>query len=211
MFTGIVEEKVPILSIDVRATGARLELDLGSLAEGVQIGDSIAIDGCCLTVVVLDGSRASFDAVPETLSKTTLGERRVDDRVNVERSMRLGDRLGGHLVTGHVDGVGQIVGLERTGDQVDLTVEIPEAQRRYVVEKGSITLDGISLTVAGLTETGLRVAVIPHTLEVTTLGDRAVGQAINVETDVLGKWVGRLLAAGRIEGTISLADLAGEG
>lgn len=211
MFTGIVEGQGALKSLDPDRGGVRIGIDLGELAEGVQIGDSIALDGCCLTVVRLQDTVSTFEAVPETLRRTTLGDRRPGARINLERSMRLGDRLGGHLVTGHVDGVGELLAREAQGNEVDLHVAVPEDLRKLLIHKGSVALDGISLTIAALTDQGFRVAVIPHTLEVTTLGARVPGDRLNLETDVLGKWVARLLGKGRPEGTIRLEDLAREG
>lgn len=201
MFTGIVEGVALIQAIDLRPAGARLRLRLGPLADGVKIGDSIAVDGCCLTVVELTDELATFDAVPETLDRTVLGERRPGGRCNIERALRLGDRLDGHLVTGHVDGRGTIRRIAALGSQVDVEIEVPFPLRPYFIDKGSVTLDGVSLTVASVTSAGFRVAVIPHTLRVTTLGEKRVGDGVNLEVDVLGKWVARLLAAGLADPT----------
>jgi len=211
VFTGIVEGKGRIVNLERTDQGASLELDLGPAGEGVQIGDSIALDGCCLTVTRLSAGRATFQAVPETLSLSTLGGRRAGDELNLERSLRLGDRLGGHLVSGHVDGVGIIRDRSSRGLETDLEVEAPPPLLRYLIHKGSVAVDGISLTIARLTATGFVVAVIPHTLEVTTLGRKVLGDLVNLETDVLGKWVGRLLEQGRVEGTLGLEELARAG
>lgn len=211
MFTGIIEGMAPLVGLEVTAQGGRLTLDLGEGAESVQIGDSVALDGCCLTVTTLEGSRARFDAVPETLSRTTLGERRVGDRLNYERALRLGDRLGGHLVSGHIDCVGKLRTANSQGLQVDLEFEVPAPLRRLLIPKGSIAVDGISLTVARVTPTGFSVAVIPHTWKATTLASKKPSDRANLEMDLLGKWVERLLTQGRIDGGISLEDLARAG
>lgn len=211
MFTGIVEGMGRLVRLSSGPLGARLELDLGPVAEGVKLGDSISVEGCCLTVAAFAGSTCSFDAVPETVSRTTLGEKRHGDLLNLERSVALGGRLGGHLVTGHIDGRGTVASVERKGSEWDFTVEVPPALRRFFIEKGSVALNGISLTVAALTDTGFRVAVIPHTMRVTSMGRLKQGDSVNVELDVLGKWVARLLEKGRIEGGVSLETLAREG
>jgi len=199
MFTGIVEELGTVRA--VRAVealsprgGARLELAATSVLDDAKIGSSIAVNGCCLTVVALGEGSFAADAVTETLARTTLGALGVGDRVNLERPVRLADRLGGHVVQGHVDGVGSV--RERR-PQPDGSVEVEIAAEpgvlRYVVHKGSITVDGVSLTVAALDPDSFTVAVIPHTLSVTTLGIREVGQPVNLEVDVLAKYVERLL------------------
>ncbi len=211
MFTGIVEGMGRLVRLSSGPLGARLELDLGPVAEGVKLGDSIAIEGCCLTVVERAGTTCAFDAVPETLSRTTLGEKRQGDMLNLERSVALGGRLGGHLVTGHIDGRGTVAAVEKKGNEWDFMIEVPPPLRRTFIEKGSVALNGISLTVAALTGAGFRVAVIPHTMRVTTMGRLKPGDAVNIEVDVLGKWVARLLEQGRIEGGVSLETLAREG
>jgi len=199
MFTGIVEELGTVRAVSaVEALsprgGARLELAATSVLDDAEIGSSIAVNGCCLTVVALGEGSFAADAVTETLACTTLGTLGVGDRVNLERPVRLADRLGGHVVQGHVDGVGSV--RERR-PQRDGSVEVEIAAEpgvlRYVVHKGSITVDGVSLTVAALDPDSFTVAVIPHTLSVTTLGIREVGQPVNLEVDVLAKYVERLL------------------
>lgn len=211
MFTGIIEGRGRVERAEVAETGARFTIDLGPLADGVQVGESIGVDGCCLTVVSLDGSLARFDAVPETLSRTTLANFVAGREVNLERAIRLGDRLGGHIVSGHVDTVGHVLARTRRGDEERFEIEAREAYRPFLVEKGSVTVDGISLTVAALTERGFEVAIVPHTLAVTTLGARDVGAPVNLEFDVLAKWVDRLLRFGRLEAGTPLADLVRPG
>jgi len=193
MFTGIVEE---LGEVRVAPTGspARLVVAADATLPDATIGASIAVNGVCLTVVARDDATVTFDVAPETLDRSTLGRLRVGDPVNLERPMRLTDRLGGHLVQGHVDGVGTVTARAPDGDgTVRLTVEAPPPLLRHVVEKGSVTLDGVSLTVTDVTDDQLAVALIPHTLDVTTLGRRPVGAELNVETDLIAKYIERLL------------------
>jgi riboflavin synthase len=179
VFTGIVREVGRVVEFD----GSRLVVDAATEAGG---GDSVAVDGVCLTV--LDGSRLAFDVVPETLSRTTLGGLRPGDRVNIEPALRTGEPLGGHYVQGHVDGIGHV---RSTGDPV--WIDAAPELLRYCVEKGSITVDGVSLTVAAVDDAGFAVALIPHTLAETTLGELETGDPVNLETDVLAKYVEKLL------------------
>ena len=199
MFTGIVELKGEIRDIVRLGESARLAVDIGELVAGTKIGDSIAIDGVCLTVTELQGSLATFDAVKETLDRTALGNRQSRDLVNVERSLRLTDRLGGHLVTGHIDGVGRISRKVQTPGQCEIWVEVDGALADMMIPKGSIAIDGISLTIVQLVSSSFSVAVIPHSLEVTTLGLKSVGDPVNIETDLIGKWIRKLLQSAREE------------
>jgi riboflavin synthase len=173
-----------------------LVLAAPEVSGAVAIGDSVAIDGCCLTVTAIDGERLRFDAVPETLQRTCLGDRVAGDSVNLEPALRMGDRIGGHWVQGHVDGVGTVRSLSPDANAVDMWVDAPESVLRYVIEKGSITVNGVSLTVTGFDATGFGVSMIPHTLEVTTLGALEVGSRVNLEADLFGKYVERLTARG---------------
>jgi len=184
MFTGIVEE----LGTVARREGQRLRIEADVVTSDAGIGDSIAVHGTCLTVVTLGDGWWEADVVDETWSRTSLGGLDPGDPVNLERPVRLSDRLGGHLVQGHVDGVGTVV-----TPAPDLRITVPDGLLRYVVEKGSITIDGVSLTVAAVHDDGLSVAIIPHTAEVTTLGLRQPGDAVNLEVDVTAKHVERLL------------------
>lgn len=199
VFTGIVEELGTLVSSssppedrsDGSSGGARLVLGAALVLEGTAVGDSISVNGCCLTVVDLGPGWWAADVVAETLRRTNLGRLRQGDPVNLERSLSLGSRLGGHLVQGHVDAVGTI-----TRPAPDLAVAAPDQVRRYLVGKGSITVDGVSLTVVSVTDDGFTVAVIPHTMGVTTLGRKAAGDQVNLETDVIAKYAERLLAGG---------------
>jgi riboflavin synthase len=193
MFTGIVEGARQVVAREGSPAGVALRIALADLAAGVPLGASIAIDGCCLTVTANDGGIAAFDVAPETLARTTLGDLAPGDLVHVERSLRLGDRVDGHLVTGHVDGVAILEAVETRGIERDLFVTLPPRFRRLVVEKGSLALAGVSLTVAEITATGVRVMIIPHTAEVTTLSRQVVGSRLNFEVDPIGKWVERWL------------------
>jgi len=188
MFTGIVEE----LGTVVSRQGPKLRLGATTVLEDIELGASIAVNGTCLTVVGWGDDWWEADVVEESYSRTCLGALQAGDRVNLERPVRLADRLGGHLVQGHVDAVGTIV-----DGAPDLRVSLPEDLLRYVVEKGSITIDGISLTVAGVHHDGFSVAVIPHTAEVTTLGTKGPGDPVNLELDVLAKYVESLLEGHR--------------
>lgn len=185
MYTGIVEEVGRV----AHREGARVRIDSEVVASDADIGDSLAVNGTCLTVVALGDGWWEADISDETLLRTSLGDLAAGDPVNLERPVRLSDRLGGHLVQGHVDGVGRVV-----APAPDLRVTVPDGLLRYVVEKGSITIDGVSLTVAAVHDDGLSVAIIPHTSEVTTLGRRGPGDAVNLEVDITAKHVERLLA-----------------
>ena len=195
MFTGIVRELGRVVSTDGGPDGVRLVLEAPQAAAAAGIGDSVAVNGCCVTVVARDGPRLAFDAVPETLGRTTLGALRPGAAVNVETALRAGDALGGHFVQGHVDGVGRVQSVEAEGEGLRVFVEAPPEILRYCVEKGSITVEGVSLTVAELAADAFAVALIPHTLAGTTLSDLAPGRALNLEVDVLAKYVERLLGA----------------
>lgn len=188
MFTGIVEELGSVVSLD----GPRLRLLARTVLGDVSMGASIAVNGCCLTVVAWGEDWWEADVSDETFARTSLGSLSPGDPVNLERPVRLDDRLGGHLVQGHVDAVGEVV-----RPVPDLQVRMPQRLLRYVVEKGSITVDGVSLTVVDVLDDGFTVAVIPHTAEVTTLGVRSPGQRVNLEVDVMAKYAERLLVGYR--------------
>ena len=193
MFTGIVETVGTVTSIEVAGDLTRLTVEAASIVEGVAIGASIAVNGGCLTVVVLDDACVSLEAVRETMERTSLRDLKVGCRVNLERAMRAGDRLDGHIVQGHVDGVGTVRQLVQSGQDVRLQVDCAGEFADSLVEKGSIAVDGVSLTVTEVAKAGFDVALIPHTLEVTTLRDRQPGDRVNLEADVLGKYVKQYL------------------
>jgi riboflavin synthase len=192
MFTGIVEELGRVRSIVANSGGARITIAATTVLDDATIGASIAVNGCCLTVVELEADSWAADAVVETLDRTNLGALAVGDLVNLERPVRLADRLGGHLVQGHVDGTGTVGARTPQPDGSELfRFTAPADVVRYVVHKGSITVDGISLTVAAVHDDGFTVAVIPHTLAVTTLGARAEGARVNLEVDLVAKYVAK--------------------
>jgi riboflavin synthase len=198
MFTGIIEELGRVCAVVPNAGGARIEIDAVTVLDAATIGASIAVNGCCLTVVELGDGHWAADAVVETLARTNLGALTAGDPVNLERPVRLADRLGGHLVQGHVDGTGALRTREPQSDGSELLgFSAPPEVLRYVVHKGSITVDGISLTVAAVHDDGFQIAVIPHTLAVTTLGARTAGALVNLEVDLIAKYVERLLVSDR--------------
>lgn len=193
MFTGIVEELGRVAAVEERPAGRRFWIAARTVLEGTRVGDSIAHAGCCLTVVAVEDGRYAVEAVPETLRLTTLGDWREGDGVNLERSLRLEQRLGGHLVQGHVDGTGTISAVTPEGDGRRVTIAIPAPLRRYVAVKGSLAVDGTSLTVAALTDDGCEIAYIPHTLAVTSAGEYRPGRRVNLEVDLLARYLARLL------------------
>jgi riboflavin synthase len=195
MFTGLVREVGTVVSF----ADGRLRVESGIAAA---IGDSVAVEGVCLTVVDGDRKTLAFDAVPETLARTTLGRLRPGVPVNLEPALRAGEALGGHYVQGHVDGVGRIRSVEPEGDGSRVWVDAPATVLHYCVEKGSIAVDGVSLTVAGLDDEGFAVALVPHTLAVTTLGTSVPGDEVNLETDVLAKYVEKLVGLRSDDGDV---------
>ena len=194
MFSGIIEVVGAVRSLRKDAKGARISIEAPGVLDGVKHGDSIALNGVCVTVVDFDDRKFEADLSVETLRRTNLGELAVGGRCNLERAMALGERLGGHLVSGHVDGVGRIRDRKNEGDSIWLTFEAPVEVMRYVVYKGSIAVDGISLTVAACDGETFSVAIIPHTSEQTTLTEKKDGAAVNLEADLIGKYVEKLLA-----------------
>jgi riboflavin synthase len=193
MFTGIIEEMGAIAAIEKALAGTRLTI-LASIVMGdLKIGDSVSVNGVCLTAVSRGDRDFSVEVSPETLSVTTLGGMGVGTPVNLERAMKLNERIGGHLVAGHVDGVGAIRSRHQEGNTIVLTIGAPPEILRYCVTKGSITVDGISLTINDVTDRGFGVAIIPHTAKVTTLGLKQVNDSVNLESDLIGKYVERLL------------------
>ena len=192
MFTGIVRESGRVAATSPANGALRLEIEAPETARRVAVGDSVAVNGCCLTAVAVADGRLSFDAVPETLDRTTLGRLAPGAKVNVEPAVSAGEPLGGHYVQGHVDGIGRVRSVEREGDGLRVWIEAPEHVLRYCVEKGSIAVEGVSLTVAALAADAFAVALVPHTLAATTLGDVGPGSELNLEADVLAKYVERL-------------------
>lgn len=193
MFTGLIEELGTVRSLS-RGTVGKLVVASEKIAGEVAIGDSVAINGACLTATSISGGDISFDAVPETLSRTSLGELRPGDKVNLETSLRAGQPIGGHFVQGHVDGVGTIESSRSLGESQVIRIAAPAEVLKYVVEKGSIAIDGVSLTVASCDRSGFTIAVIPHTLAATTLHSKRAGDKVNLEADILGKYVEKLLS-----------------
>jgi riboflavin synthase len=193
MFTGLVETMGRVADVTEQPPGRRLTIAAGPVAEGAAVGDSIAINGCCLTVIAIDNDRLAFQAGDETLSRTNLGQLEVDAPVNLERSLAVGDRLGGHYVTGHVDALGKLIDRRDDPPWAHLRFSVPPRLAVQVASKGSIAVDGVSLTVVDADRDSFTVALIPHTLDVTTLGRRNVGDSVNLESDVLAKYVHRAL------------------
>lgn len=194
MFTGLVEGQATVRGVIPEGAAVRLVLEMPpEFAGEAHLGDSVALNGCCLTVVAIDGSNFDFQAGTETLSKTNLGTLRPGSLVNVERAVAVGARLGGHFVQGHVDGTGHVERIEQDGEWTTMWFQVPRPLTQQMVHKGSITVDGISLTLVNVEAERFSVALIPHTLAVTTLGQRAVGDTVNIETDILGKYVQKLI------------------
>jgi riboflavin synthase len=194
MFTGIIETLGTVTEIDVGDDSSRLTVQ-GAVTDGTGVGDSIAVNGVCLTATSVDGDCFTTDVMAETLRRSTLGALTPGDAVNLERAATATTRLGGHLVQGHVDGVGQLTARQPAGAFDEITLALPDEVLRYVVEKGSIAIDGISLTVMAVDGSEIRIGLIPETLQRTTLGRRSVGDKVNLEVDVIAKYVERLLEA----------------
>jgi len=189
LFTGLVEEKGTIATVTMTSGTADLVVHAPTVSKDAAIGDSIAINGCCLTVVAIDESKLTFQAGTETLSRTNLGSFKPGTGVNLERSLQVGQRMGGHYVSGHIDALGTVVERNDDGQWAEFWFQVPGELTRQMASKGSIAVDGISLTLVNVESDRFSVALIPHTLEVTTLGDRAVGDQVNIETDLLAKYV----------------------
>jgi riboflavin synthase len=193
MFTGIVEEMGAVSAIEKSLAGTRMTLLASTVMSDLKVGDSVSVSGTCLTVVSRGEREFSVEVSPETLAVTTLGQLTTGAPVNLERAMRLNERLGGHMVAGHVDGIGTILVRQPDSNAIILECEAPKEILRYCVPKGSITVDGISLTINQVTDGSLAVAIIPHTAKITTLGLKQVGDRVNLESDLIGKYVERLL------------------
>ena len=205
MFTGLVEEVGEIGNVSRTGDSIRFSVQAKSVLEGLAIGDSVAVSGICLTVVEMGPSHFTVDATPETLSRTTLENLERGRKVNLEKALTLAKPLSGHLVQGHVDGLGRVAGIRREGNSTVLTIETERSLLLSMVKKGSVTVDGVSVTVAALGEESFSISVIPHTLERTSLKERRVGDRVNLEVDIIGKYVHRFLAGGE-ENTIPEAS-----
>ena len=197
MFTGIIEGLGTLETIKTGGQGRQLALSADFDLEGTRIGDSIAVNGACLTVVRLQRRRFTVDVSPETMARTAFKSAKVGDRLNLERALRLSDRLDGHLVSGHVDGIGRLEMRETRANAVVLGFSVPEELSRYMIKKGSVAVDGISLTINDCTAGAFQVSIIPHTSAITTIGFKAVGDLVNIETDIIGKYVERFVAGER--------------
>jgi riboflavin synthase len=193
MFTGIIEGLGTIREIQKAGQGKRMALDADFPLDQTKIGDSISVNGACLTVVVIDGRRFKVDVSPETLTRTTLGQAKIGDRLNLERALLLSDRIDGHLVSGHIDGTGTITLKQIMGNSVIVFIEISESLSYYMINKGSVAVDGISLTINNCGRDGFDVSIIPHTAKLTTLSFKKVGDPVNIETDMIGKYVERFV------------------
>lgn len=191
MFTGIIEEVGRVRQIG----GGVLSIDAQRVLEDVQLGDSICVNGICLTVTSFDARHFTADVMPETIRRTSLAELKKGSPVNLERALTLASRLGGHIVSGHIDGTGEVLSLKQEGNAVLLNIQATSALLRYIVEKGSVAIDGISLTVAAVGDSDFTVSLIPHTREVTNLRAKRAGSRLNIETDIIGKYVEKLMAA----------------
>lgn len=192
MFTGIVEGLGKIVKFDKKPknrSAANMEISLGKLAKGLKVGDSVAINGVCLTAISIVRGMAEFEMIGETIERTNLGSLESGDKVNIERSLKVGDRLEGHFVLGHVDGVGIITKLEKQSNQIKIWIELPTKLSKYVTQKGSITVDGISLTVVDKLKNKFSVSIIPHTMKITNLLSKKTGDKVNIETDIFGKYI----------------------
>ena len=214
MFTGLIEDVGKLQKLERSGSSARLAVSTSLSAAEFLLGDSVAINGVCLTVTSIAGSLLTFDVSPETLDKSGLGRLSSGDMVNLERAMRLSDRLGGHIVTGHIDCVATVAAKREESGNILLSFRIPAEKCRYVIEKGSVAIDGISLTVNSVTSDTFSVNIIPHTAKNTTLGLRKPGDIVNIETDIIGKYVERLLSgSGRTSdpGGISMQKLMENG
>jgi riboflavin synthase len=209
MFTGIIEGLGTISAIRPRGQGKRLIIEADYRLEQTKIGDSISVNGACLTVVVINGKRFEVDLSPETLQISTFGKARPGDRVNLERAMRLSDRIDGHLISGHIDGIGVITQREKLGNAIMITIGVPESLSHYMIPKGSVAVDGISLTLNSCELKSFTVSIIPYTAKLTTIGLKQKGQRVNIETDMIGKYVERFTSAESLRGNRKTADSSG--
>lgn len=206
MFTGIIEGLGTITAVRPADQGRRLSIEADFVMDRTGIGDSIAVNGACLTAVRVSGRQFDVDVSPETLQRTTLGETRVGTRLNLERALRLSDRLDGHLVSGHIDGTGTLTHRKTTGNAIFIGFSVPESLARYMIKKGSIAVDGVSLTINTCDARGFEVCIIPHTAQLTTIGQKKAGERVNIETDIIGKYVERLLSAQQNNGDLKKTE-----
>lgn len=211
MFTGLIEEKGKVLRIEGGTTGVKLTISAPGISEDASIGDSINVNGACLTAVAVSHPNIEFDVMPETVERSNFGSLKPGDSVNLERSLKAGGRLGGHIVLGHVDGIGIIRDIRKVGNSTLIRIEAPPNVMQYVVEKGSIAVDGVSLTIANYGKNWFTVAIIPYTLEVTTLGEKSIGNTINLETDIIGKYVQKFVQGKSQSSDERLISLLSEG
>jgi riboflavin synthase len=211
MFTGLIEESGTIENISKFGDGLRFKIKAGKVLEDTKVDDSISINGVCLTVVEKSKNYFTVEAVEETLKKTTLGNLKVGEKINLERSIKLSDRLGGHLVQGHVDGIGKIVGRKKLKSSVILNIEIPSQLAKYMIDRGSIAIDGISLTIVKTENNLMTLSIIPHTLELTTLSWKKEGDTVNIEVDLIAKYVEKLLDGESKENKITIEWLKKRG
>ncbi len=193
MFTGLIEEIGRIAKLERIVGGYKIKISLNKILDDIKVDDSLAVNGVCLTVIKMDDSAVWIDAVGETLDKTTIFVLKEGSQVNLERALRLSDRLGGHIVQGHVNGIGEITQIKKRGENYYLEIFLPSNLHKYVVEEGSITVDGISLTIARIDEARIGLSIIPHTWKNTTLSEVKIGQKVNIETDVLAKYIEKML------------------
>ena len=200
MFTGIIRERGRVTAVEGDAESRHLRIDAPQTASGLSVGDSVSVSGCCLTATEMADGHFAVTAVPETISRTTLGALSAGDEVNLETATRAGEPLGGHYVQGHVDGVGRIESVTSEEEGARMRISVPPELLRYCVEKGSIAVAGVSLTIASLGAGGFEVALVPHTLEQTTLGRAQAGDELNIEVDILAKYVEKLVHPGTISG-----------
>lgn len=211
MFTGLIEDTGRVAAFDRRGGAGVLLVETALPLEEIALGDSVSVNGACLTVTAKNGSTLTFDVSPETLARSTFRSIRAGSSTNLERALRLGDRLGGHIVTGHIDCCGRLAKTEtRAGNRI-LTFSLPAGNARYMVEKGSVAIDGISLTVNGVSADSFTVNIIPHTLGKTTLADLKTGDEVNIETDIIGKYVESLAQPWKTGGGLSMKTLAENG
>jgi len=200
MFTGIIEGLGTISQIKSSGQSRRMAINANYKLEDIKIGDSIAVNGACLTLVSFAEQRFEVDLSPETVTKTTLGKAKIGDLVNLERALRISDRIDGHLVSGHIDGIGTIKNRKTSENAIIITYHLPESIAQDIIKKGSVAVDGISLTVVSVSAREFTVAVIPHTLQVTTLSERRPGDPVNLEVDIVARYIQRLMATGQMSG-----------